>query len=143
MPDIYHYFPIQASSARVFEAVATPARLDAWWAKRTSGKPVEGAEYELGFGPSYDWRAVVHRCVPGAEFGLEMTRADDDWRGTRLHFGLQEQGGVTQVRFQHLGWPEANEHYRVSNFCWAMYLRLLKRYVERGEIVPYEERLEA
>ena len=72
-----------------------------------------------------------------------MTRADNDWRGTRLHIELQEQGGVTQVRFQHLGWPQANEHYRVSNFCWAMYLRLLKRYVERGEIVPYEERLEA
>lgn len=127
----------------VFEAVSTPAGLDAWWTKRSSGRPVEGAEYELWFGPEYDWRAVVYQCVPAAEFGLEMTRADDDWRGTRLHFELQERGGVTQVHFQHSDWPQANEHYRVSCFCWAMYLRLLKRYVERGEIVRYEDRLEA
>ncbi|MCH8956850.1 SRPBCC domain-containing protein, partial [candidate division KSB1 bacterium] len=37
---------------------------------------------------------------------------------------------------------EANEHYRVSCYCWAMYLRLLKRYVEHGETVPYEDRLD-
>jgi hypothetical protein len=33
-------------------------------------------------------------------------------------------------------------HYRTSSFCWAMYLRLLKRYVEHGEVVPYEKRLD-
>ena len=37
----------------------------------------------------------------------------------------------------------ANAHYRTSAFCWAMYLRLLKKYVETGEVVPYERRLEA
>ena len=30
-----------------------------------------------------------------------------------------------------------------STFCWAMYLRLLKRFVEAGEVVPYAERLDA
>ncbi len=143
MPNISHDFPINALARKVFDAVSTPAGLDAWWTKRCSGRQVEGAEYELGFGPEYDWRAVVRRCIPPREFMFEMTRADDDWRGTRLHFELQEQNGVTQIRFQHQGWPEANEHFRISNFCWAMYLRLLKRYAERGEIVPYEERLEA
>jgi len=143
MADIYHHFPIGASSQRVFEAISLPSGLDAWWTKRSSGKPVDGAEYELWFGPEYDWRAVVYRCIPGTGFGLEMTRADDDWRGTLIHFELREQGDVTQVQFQHLGWIEANEHFRISSFCWAMYLRLLKRYAERGEIVPYEERLQA
>lgn len=143
MPDIFHYLPIEAPAQRVFETVSTPAGLDAWWAKRSSGRAVEGAEYELWFGPSYDWRAVVYRCIPGAEFGLEMTSADEDWRGTRLHFAVHGQDDLTHVRFQHLGWRRDNEHYRVSNYCWAMYLRLLKRYVERGEIVPYEVRLDA
>jgi hypothetical protein len=48
----------------------------------------------------------------------------------------------TQVRFAHTGWPEANEHYRISCYCWAMYLRVLKRHLEFGERVPYEKRLE-
>ena len=105
--------------------------------------PVEGAEYELWFGPEYDWRAVVSRCVPDAEFEFRITDAQEDWLETRVRFLLDEKDGVTQVRFQHTGWPEANEHYSVSCYCWAMYLRLLKRYVEQGELTPYEDRLDA
>jgi uncharacterized protein YndB with AHSA1/START domain len=143
MADIVHHFPIQAPSRKVFDAVSTPSGLDSWWTKRCVGRPAEGAEYELWFGPQYDWRAVVRKCTPPTEFIFEMIRADDDWRGTALRFQLREENGVTHVRFEHLGWPQANEHFRTSNFCWAMYLRLLKRYVERGEVVPYDARLEA
>jgi len=49
---------------------------------------------------------------------------------------------VTQVHFHHTGWPDADDHYRVSCYCWAMYLRLLKRYLEHDEVVPYEDRLD-
>lgn len=141
MPDIFHDFIIKASAQKVFQAVSTPQGLDAWWTKRSSGEPQVGAEYLLGFGPGYDWRAVVSRCVPGAEFELEMTQAHADWQGTRVALDLEQKEGFTQVRFLHSGWP-ANEHYRVSCYCWAMYLRILKRYVEHGETVPYEQRLD-
>jgi uncharacterized protein YndB with AHSA1/START domain len=142
MPDIFHYFPIRATSQKVFQAISTPAGLDIWWTKRSAGEPVKGAEYELWFGPEYDWRAVVSRCVPDREFELEMTGAQADWQGTRVGFALEEREGVTQVRFHHTDWPESNEHYRISNYCWAAYLRLLRRYVEHGEVVPYEDRLD-
>jgi len=140
MADISHDFPINASLNRVFEAVSTPAGLDTWWTKHSTGEPVEGNEYKLWFGPEYDWRAVVCRCVPDTEFELELTSAQRDWQGTRVGFLLEERDGVTQVRFHHSGWPEANDHYRGSCYCWAMYLRLLRRYVETGETVPYEDR---
>jgi uncharacterized protein YndB with AHSA1/START domain len=143
MADIFHHFPINAPAREVFRAVSTPAGLDAWWTKRSKGVPREGAEYELSFGPGYDWRATVSRCVPDGAFELRLTSAQADWQATRVGFHLAEKEGVTEVRFHHLGWPEPNEHYRVSCFCWAMYLRLLKRHVERGEVVPYEERLDA
>jgi uncharacterized protein YndB with AHSA1/START domain len=142
MADIFHEFPIKAPAGKVFDAVSTPAGLDAWWTKRSSGTPEIGAIYELWFGPEYDWRAFVCECVPGARFGLELASADADWMGTRVEFVLEEQQGVTLVRFGHTGWSSANEHFRVSSFCWAMYLRLLKRYIENGDVVAYEERLE-
>lgn len=47
------------------------------------------------------------------------------------------------MKFHHVGWPEANDHYRTSCYCWAMYLRLLKRYVELGETVACATQLEA
>jgi uncharacterized protein YndB with AHSA1/START domain len=143
MADVLHHLPIKATPRQVFEAVATPDGLDAWWTKSSSGRPEEGAEYDLGFGPDYDWRARVTRCIPDKEFEFELTSAEDDWLGTRVGFVLDGTGDVTQVRFHHSGWPEANEHYHVSCYCWAMYLRLLRRYVEHGEVVPYEDRLDA
>ena len=56
---------------------------------------------------------------------------------------LEGHGDQTQVRFRHVGWPAPNEHWRISNFCWAMYLRVLRRSLEYGEAVPYEGRLDA
>ncbi len=143
MPDIRHDFPINAPVRRVFEAVATPAGLDAWWTKRSAGVPSEGTEYELWFGPEHDWRGRVTRCVEASEFELEIVSADEDWTGTRVGFRLAPADGHTQVRFYHEGWPDGNEHYRISCFCWAMYLRILKRHLEYGESVPYEDRLDA
>ena len=143
MADIVHDFPINASSQRVFQAVSSPAGLDSWWTKRSSGEPAQGNEYVLWFGPEDDWRAVVSRCVANSEFELRLTRSQQDWQDTRVGFFLDEAKGVTKVRFHHLDWPEASDHYRTSSFCWAMYLRLLKRYVENDEVVPYDSRLDA
>lgn len=142
MPDILHDFLINAPIARVFEAVSRPADLDQWWTKRSSGEPHEGAVYELWFGPAYDWRATVTRYVPNKAFELQLTSAVEDWQGTRVGFGLEPAEGKTQVRFHHTGWPEPNAHYRISGYCWAMYLRILKRYLEYGETVAYEDRLD-
>jgi uncharacterized protein YndB with AHSA1/START domain len=128
---------------RVFEVMTTPEGLDRWWTERASGTPREGAEYELGFGPEYQWRARVSRCTPGTEFEIEMTQAAPDWLGTRVGFRLDAEGDITWVRFHHRGWPDSNEHYRVSCNCWAMYLRILRRYIEHGESVPYDVRLDA
>lgn len=142
MPDIAHDFPIRAPAERVFRAVSTPGGLDEWWTARSAGEPREGAEYELWFGPEYDWRATVSRCRPDVEFELELTRADPEWLGSKVSFRLEAGPQSTQVRFRHSGWPEESEHYRISSYCWAMYLRVLKRFLEHGERVPYERRLE-
>jgi Uncharacterized conserved protein len=143
MADIYQHFPIKGAARRVFEAVSTPAGLNSWWTESCSGEPELGSEFNFGFGPGYDWRAKVLKCIPDTEFEFELIAADADWQGTRLGFLFDEGDGVTQVQFHHTGWPESNEHYRVSCYCWAMYLRLLRRYVEQGEVVPYETRLDA
>jgi uncharacterized protein YndB with AHSA1/START domain len=142
MADILHDFLIGAAPQRVFAAVSTPAELDTWWTMRSSGRAQLGATYELWFGPAYDWRARVTRCDADADFELEFGQSDRDWLGTRVGFRLDRHPHGTQVRFHHTGWPESNEHFRISSYCWAMYLRLLRRYVEEGEVVPYERRLD-
>ncbi|HEU4786758.1 MAG TPA: SRPBCC domain-containing protein [Gemmatimonadaceae bacterium] len=141
MPDIFSDLPIHASIERVFDAVSTPAGLDTWWTKTCTGAPVEGGEFSLGFGPGYDWRARVTQRRPSTDFELQLIDADPDWMGTRVRFQLEASGESTQLRFSHIGWPTANEHWRISCYCWPIYLRLLRRSLEYGEVVPYDERL--
>lgn len=141
--DILQDFPIRASAVRVYDAIATPAGLDAWWTLECRGTPTVGALYELGFGPEYQWRAVVRIAEPARAFALELVTADDDWTGTVVSFTLTERDGVTQVAFAHTGWRAANAHYRTTTHCWALYLRLLRRFVEHGERVAYDVRLDA
>lgn len=116
--------------------------LVAWWATSAAGEPGLDAEYELGFGPGYDWRGVVRAYEPDREIEWELTRADSDWLGTRMGILIEARDGASWIRLHHTGWPEDNDHYRISCFCWAMYLRLLERHVETGEFVEYERRLD-
>ncbi|HEX6812194.1 MAG TPA: SRPBCC domain-containing protein [Planctomycetota bacterium] len=144
MPDILLDLPIRAPIEQVFEAVSTPRGLNRWWTKTAAGEPVPGTTFQLGFGLRFEWRARVTRCVPRTTFELEVYSADDDWRKTRVAFHLKPRGlDVVWLRFEHTGWPQANEHYRTSCNCWALYLRILRRTLELGEIVPYERRLDA
>lgn len=141
VPDILQDFPVRAPREVVFRAITEPKGLDTWWTLRSEGSPVVGQDYRLDFGPSYLWRARVKRAVRPETFELEFTEADSDWNGSVLTFHLEESSDGTQVRFSHTGWPTANGHYRISCHCWAMYLRLLRRYLEHGEVVDYERRL--
>ena len=120
--------------------VSTPQGLDRWWTKRSGGIPAIGQEYVLWFGPDYDWRARVAQADPGTSFELEITQADDDWVGTKVRFDLQGKEGGTVVQFSHSGWADPSERFRISSYCWAMYLRLMKRSLERGEFVEYGQR---
>jgi uncharacterized protein YndB with AHSA1/START domain len=142
MPDILHDYVIEAPASKVFDAVATPRGLDAWWTLESAGEPRLGAVYRFYFGPQYDWRGVVREVVPAKRIEWEFTDCDDDWRGTRLSIRLEPRGATTGVVFAHRGWKEENAHFRTSTYCWAMYLRLLRRYVENGEVVEYDRRLD-
>lgn len=141
MADLFHYFPINTSVERVFEAISTPEGIDKWWAKTTSGKVAVGETFHFYFEPDYNWTAVVSKCIPNKEFELTMQTSDEDWKGTKVGFRLADKHNVTEVEFYHTGWKVDNEHLRISNFCWAMYLRILKRNLEFGEFVQYADRL--
>ena len=144
MADIIHELTVRSAPARVFHSMATPQGLSQWWTQSSSGKLHEGAEYLLRFGPGYQWRGRVTRYLPDAEFELEIIEAHPDWMSTRVGCDLEPEGREsTRVRFYHCGWPAENQHWRMSCYCWAMYLRIMRRLLEHGETVPYERRLEA
>ena len=140
MPDILHRLSIRAPAERVFEAITTPPGLDAWWTLESRGEPVPHSEYELDFGPGSHWRAKVTRTRANEGFELEMTYAAPDWIGTLVGFELTREGDATHLFVSHSGWTDAGEQFAVTSTRWALYLRLLRRYLELGEVVSFVDR---
>ena len=143
MFDIFHTFIIHSSAEKIFEGISAPDGLDNWWTRNSEGNPKTGSVYRLDFGPEYIWEAIVTKNIGGKEFEFEMTKAEAHWIGTRIGFKLNKKSAnTTEVSFYHTGWPENSENYRISSYCWAMYLRILKRNIELGEQVPYAKKIE-
>jgi len=82
----------------------------------------------------------VSKCDIIQHFELKMTNSDEDWNPTRFGFILSEvKGGVFLSHYQK-DWQTTNAHFRRSNYSWAQLLRLLKNYLDKGEIVGFEHR---
>ena len=134
---IVHDLLIAAPVNKVFKAITSPKHLMNWWpleCKRT------GEEYNFYFAPKYNWYGKVIKVVENRAFHIKMTKSDADWDPTSFGFDLEAKDNKVWVMFWHKGWPACNEHFRRSSFCWAMLLKGLKNYVEKGTIVPFEER---
>ena len=142
MADIYHDLVINAPADQVFAGVSTPDGLNTWWTKTASGDAAIDAKFLLGFGADYQWKARITRFEPAKHIEFTMIEAHDDWLHTKIGVEISDLGERTKVKFYHTGWPELNDHYKGSVYCWGQYLRILKRYLEYGETVAYENRLE-
>lgn len=69
-----------------------------------------------------------------------MRKPDLDWNPTTFGFDLKSTGNSTLVEFSHVNWQNNNHEFRNSSFCWALLLNGLKNYLEKGIVVPFEER---
>ena len=139
--NIYHDFVINAPIEKIFNAISQPDHLNKWWTNRCTGTPELREKYNFYFTEEYDWYGKVITCQPNQAFHVKMIKADEDWNPTSFGFNLEQLEEGVQVRFWHIDWPECNHHFRQSSFCWALLLNGLKNYLEKGIIVPFNERV--
>lgn len=137
---IFHNLQIEASTKKVFNAVSQPKHLDNWWTLKSSGKPELHAEYNLNFTDEYDWYCKVSKVKSDASIHFKMVKADNDWNPTTFGFDLEQTEKGTLVKFSHVDWQYANNHFKTASFCWAMLLNGLKNYLEKEIIVPFKDR---
>lgn len=137
---ILHDLEANASLENVFRMISVPEFLNEWWTHHSKGKPELGSEYIFEFSEEYKWKGKITKLNPPFEIEYLITEADQDWTGTRVGFILKETENGTKISFYHKDWKTANEHFRQTSFCWAMYLRILRKFVEEGFHIPYSER---
>ncbi|MDT7833115.1 SRPBCC domain-containing protein [Flavobacteriaceae bacterium S356] len=137
---IYHNFVIHATAKEVFDAVSLPEHLNNWWPLQSSGIPAVGNRYNFNFTDTYNWFGHVSTCEPSTSFFIKMTESDADWSPTTFGFELEEMDGGVSVKFSHTNWPQCNTEFKQSSYCWAILLNGLKNYVEKGIVIPFEDR---
>jgi uncharacterized protein YndB with AHSA1/START domain len=138
--NIYHNLVIKSTKEQVFKAITEPKHLNNWWTLKASGEPTLNTEYNLHFTDLYDWYGKVTEVQYNEVFCITMTKSDPDWDNTTFGFHLKTVENGTQLDFAHKNWSKNNDHYRHSSFCWAMLLNGLKNYLEKGTVVPFENR---
>ena len=137
---IYHDLIIDADPGKVFQYITRPEHLVNWWPYTCEGIPKENETYNFFFGSGYDWYGKVIKLEEQKSFHIKMVESDPDWDPTTFGFDLKEHDDKVHLQFWHRGWPECNTHFRRSSFCWAPLLTGLKNYIEKGLIIPFEER---
>ncbi|HRX28615.1 MAG TPA: SRPBCC domain-containing protein [Saprospiraceae bacterium] len=137
---IFHSLDIRSSASKVYEAITDPKHLVNWWPLKCSGVPIVGQAYNFYFSSEYDWYGMVILANESEAFHIKMMDSDEDWKPTSFGFDLVDDGVKVQVDFWHTGWQDCNRHFKVTSFCWAVLLNGLKNYVEKGEIIAFEDR---
>ncbi len=140
MYHILHDLQINAKPSQVFSMISTPRGLNKWWTLDAEGAPEKGERYRFFFAEEYDWAGIITKVEVEDYIEWEMIDCDEDWDGTIVGFELSPSEKGTHVNFYHKNWKSDNDHFRTSSYCWATYLRLLKRYIEHDEFVPYDHR---
>lgn len=138
--NIYHDVHIKASKEEIYKAVTLPKHLNNWWTKESSGIDKIGSQYRFYFSDAYDWSAIVTKEISSQHFELTMDKSDEDWEGTKFGFIIKEEHQGCLLSFYHKNWTNNNHHYRRTNHCWAILLQGLKDYIEKGKIIPFENR---
>ncbi|MBT8281645.1 MAG: SRPBCC domain-containing protein [Muriicola sp.] len=137
---IYHDLSIAAAPEEVFRAVSSPEHLVNWWPLKCSGTPSVGNTYNFYFTEEYNWFGKVSHCEPHTLFCIRMTQSDPDWNPTSFGFEIEATEGGVRLHFFHKNWQACNSHFKTASFCWAMLLNGLQMYLEKGIVLPFEER---
>lgn len=139
--EIRHQFVIAAAPEVVASALTEATHLARWWTREVQMEgrharldwSAHGWWVELDLLNDTDRRRVVWHCTRAQLLG---TRA---WEGSSLCFALSPVAQGTRVDFSHDDYPES-PCYELCVQGWAFFLGVsLKRYLEKGEGMPYPE----
>lgn len=140
MVEIAHRVGIKAPVEQVYQALATPEGVAAWWTEESHGDHHPGGTLHLHFTAHGQSRGSMQMKLlelqPGSLVLWEVLAGPPEWIGTHIRFALREEGDYTIVLFTHEGWGERAEFTRHCSTKWVMFLMSLKSLLENGSGQP-------
>lgn len=143
---------LDASPATVYQALATQHGLRSWWTQTCDVDTIVGGKATFRFGEHYKLMQIKS-LVPGHEvrwhcvealINVDAFKRKDEWVGTDIVFRLTPQAdGKTLLNFEHFGLTPAFECFVVCESGWNQYLGSLQSMLERGQGMPFIEKVTA
>ncbi len=128
---------IKAAPEAVFDALATPAGLSAWWTAGVEGTGDDvGSAWVFRFRSGAFNRMLVVRSNRGSDVSWSCTDGHPEWVGTSVRFRLDRRSGATRLEFRHDGWQDATDYMGECADHWHAHLESLKSYCENGAGTP-------
>jgi uncharacterized protein YndB with AHSA1/START domain len=138
MPDILHRVGAVAPIETVYQALATPDGVSAWWTTQTTGSDEVGGSITTTFTDPDNGEVLGgftlsnEELVPPERVAWRVVDGPDEWVQTLISFDLKQDGDFTIVNFTHHDWREPVEFMAHCSTKWATFLMSLKSYVETG-----------
>ena len=139
MADIAMQIDVDAEAATVYRALTTSDGVAGWWTTKNQTSGTVGEVDRMRFPDApMAWELRVDEAVPGKLLARHCVGGPPDWVGTDVRFTLEPApGGGTRVTFDHAGFGQVDETYRIVTLGWAQMLLRLERYAASGEPAPF------
>jgi uncharacterized protein YndB with AHSA1/START domain len=140
MADILHEVTIDASPAKVYQALTEQSGLQGWWTEHTKAKAQTGTVSEFSFyGGMAVFKLSVDKLDPGSKVYWGVEQGPPGWENTRITWDLSGDDGKTKLLFGHRGWASTEGMYASVSYNWAWYMTSLKQYIETGKGTPHTD----
>lgn len=140
MYNILHRIAMQATLDQVYQAIATPEGVAAWWTTRTTGDRHAGGTLDFHFSAHGaeigHFTARLRELRPNELVLWEITRGPPEWIGTTVRFELARDGDYVVVLFWHAGWHAPVEFMHHCSTKWGVFMMSLKALMETGKGAP-------
>jgi uncharacterized protein YndB with AHSA1/START domain len=140
VPEILMQLDVAAGQEAVWEAITTHQGITSWWTTRAEVPEGAGAVLKLSFPDApITWDLRVDEARRPERLVWHCVGGPPQWVDTDVTFALSPatQGDGTTVRFDHAGWRDTDQMFRIVTFGWGQMLSRLKGYLDSGKAMPY------
>ena len=123
MATLYHQVWINASTAKLYEAISTEKGVGGWWDEPHATEPDGGLVWEFSPGAEHGvLRMKVLERVEGKRVEWECISTHPKsspasaWTDTHVIFEITERKNGAILDFRHAGWDENSEYFGFCNY---------------------------
>jgi uncharacterized protein YndB with AHSA1/START domain len=133
-------FDVAANQRATWDALTTHEGITSWWSTRAEVPTGPGAVLRLSFPDApITWDLRVDEAEEPQRLRWHCVGGPPQWVDTDIAFALSpaSDGDGTTVYFDHVGWRETDQMFRIVTFGWGQVLARLKAFLDSGKPVPY------